>query len=185
MAESAKLRHVVHTFPPVIDGNCHTLILGSVPSVKSMLAGFYYIHPQNRFWRVMERLLGERYLGEEPSVRSERLLLHHIALYDSVYACDILGSSDSRITNIVPADIPALLAAAPITRIFCNGARSYAELARAHPQLVGIAQVLPSTSPANAAYSLDRLVQQWQTVRVQKPAVQEICGLQGGGNLIK
>lgn len=161
---SPQLRHVEHTFPPVVNAECRVLLLGSVPSVRSMQAGFYYMHPQNRFWRVLEELLHEPFPSLSVAGRTERLLLHHVALYDSVFACDIVGSSDSKVKNIVPADIPGLLHGTKITRIFCNGARSYAELMRAHPSLAERTTALPSTSPANAAFSLERLTDAWRVI---------------------
>lgn len=164
MDKTPEYRHVIHTFPPVADPDCRILILGSVPSVKSMQAGFYYMHPQNRFWRVMEGLLGEGYCGLPTAERAARLLSRHVALYDSVYACDICGSSDSKVVNIVPSDIPMLMNGTQIARIFCNGKRSYAELLRAHPHLAAIAAALPSTSPANASCSYDGLLSAWRVV---------------------
>ena len=159
-----QIRHVKHPFGAVIDENCKVLILGSVPSVKSVEGNFYYMHPKNRFWKVMSALLGADLYSADIPTRINVMTKRHIALYDSVEECDILGSSDSKITNVVPADIPALIAKSQITHIFCNGAASYGNLIKYHPELEGIATKLPSTSPANAAFSLDKLIEEWQVV---------------------
>ncbi len=92
-----KIRHIKHPFGPVIDKNCTVLILGSVPSVKSVEHNFYYMHPQNRFWTVMANVLNENLKGAEISERKATLIKHRVALYDSVEECDIEGSSDSKI----------------------------------------------------------------------------------------
>lgn len=159
-----QLRHVKHPFGAVIDKDCKILILGSVPSIKSVENSFYYMHPKNRFWTVLSALLGaELYTADIPT-RIEKLLAHNIALYDSVEECDISGSSDSKITNVIPADIPALIDGTAIARIFCNGAASYTNLIKHHPQLEPITERLPSTSPANAACSLERLTREWSII---------------------
>lgn len=156
------LRHIKHPFPPLIDGGCQTLILGSVPSVKSVERDFYYMHPQNRFWKVMENLLNEPLYGADNRVKTEILLRNNIALYDSVEECDIAGSSDSKIFNVIPADIPRLLQMSKIRRILCNGQASYFNLIKYYPIYSAITRKLLSTSPANAAYSLDRLIEEWR-----------------------
>lgn len=155
-------RHVKHPFPPVIDKDCTLLILGSVPSQKSCEFNFYYMHPQNRFWRTLSSILGENLVDMDVAQRTATLLAHHIALYDSIEECDISGSSDSSILSVVPADIPALISASRIEKILCNGAASYDYLVKFHPTLTRIAFKLPSTSPANAAFSLERLISVWR-----------------------
>lgn len=158
------MRHVVHTFPPVVDADCRVLILGSVPSVRSCMADFYYMHPYNRFWPLLSRLLGCDFVHTDKEGKRALLLQHHVALYDSVQECDILGSSDAAISNVIPADIDGLLAGSCITHIFCNGAASYRLLMHSHPHLRPITVSLPSTSPANAAWSIDRLATAWQVL---------------------
>ena len=143
-------RHIVHPFAPVMDARCTVLILGSVPSVRSVEEGFYYMHPKNRFWPVIGTLTGEDYAA--------------MNLYDAVYECDIMLSSDSKAKNIVPADIPALIGGTRVQRIFCNGALSYATLVKYHPSLEPMAEKLPSTSPANASYNMPRLIAAWQKI---------------------
>lgn len=157
-------RHVKHPFPAVIDKESRILILGSVPSVKSVEGNFYYMHPQNRFWKVLGALFNENFYDSDIDTRKELLHTHGIAMYDSVEECDIVGSSDSAIENIVPADIPSLVRNSRISQIFCNGNASYKYLAEFHPQLAKITQKLPSTSPANAAFSLERLIDKWRVL---------------------
>ena len=155
------IRHVKHPFPPVIDENCTTLILGSVPSVKSVEYDFYYMHPQNRFWRVLSLIYGVDLYGASVEERKKFLLAHHIAMYDSVEECDINASKDTDIKNVVPADISALMQISKINRILCNGKASYNYFVKYNPALAPIATSLPSTSPANAQFSLERLVKEW------------------------
>lgn len=155
------LRHVKHPFPAVTSNNARILILGSVPSIKSVDNGFYYMHPQNRFWRVLSRLFDEDFIAMSKVEKSAALIRHDIALYDSVEECDIESSKDSAIYNVTPADIEKIMSETKIERIFCNGKASFNYLVKYHPDLAEIAEVLPSTSPANAACSLDRLVTEW------------------------
>lgn len=159
-----QIRHIKHPFGAVIDKNCKVLILGSVPSVKSVEGNFYYMHPQNRFWKVMSALTREELFCADIDTRKTIMIKHNIALYDSVEECDILGSSDSKIFNIIPAEIPRLISGINIKHIFCNGTASYNYLIKAYPNLEQITTKLPSTSPANAAFSLDKLVKEWSVI---------------------
>lgn len=158
------LQTVVHTIPPLYDSHSRVLLLGSIPSPKSREAGFYYAHPQNRFWRVLAAVLGE----EVPQTIEEKramCLTHHVALWDTIARCDIAGASDLSIRNAVPNDIGKLVRESEITRIFAAGGKS-AELYRKliEPQLhIPITQ-LPSTSPANAAWSLERLIEAYRVI---------------------
>ncbi|MCR4780765.1 MAG: DNA-deoxyinosine glycosylase [Ruminiclostridium sp.] len=153
--------HVTHGFPPVYDENSRVLILGSLPSVKSREQQFYYGHPQNRFWKVMAAVVKDAVPATAEEKRSF-LLRHGIALYDTVYECDIAGSSDSSIKNIVPTDLAPILSAAHISAIFTNGGTATRVYRRYHLPVTGIEPVpLPSTSPANASRSLDRLISDW------------------------
>lgn len=155
------LRHVKHPFPAVTSQNARILILGSVPSVKSVENNFYYMHPQNRFWRVLSRIFDEDFTAMQTQEKIAALHRHGIALYDSVEECDIQSSKDSAISNVIPADIEKIMSGTEIERIFCNGKASFNYLVKYHPDLAEIAEVLPSTSPTNAACSLDRLVTEW------------------------
>lgn len=154
-----------HPIPPVWDENCTVLILGSFPSEKSREGMFFYHHPQNRFWKTLAAVYG----AEVPQTVEEKkvfLLSKHIALWDSIESCEIAGSSDSSIKNAVPNDIASLLDHTQIKRVFCNGAVSYDCYCRYILPQTGIrAQKLPSTSPANAAWSLERLTAAWSVVK--------------------
>lgn len=158
------LETVVHTIPPLYDSHSRVLLLGSIPSPKSREIGFFYGHPQNRFWRVLAAVLGE----DVPQTIEEKramCLKHHVALWDTIARCDIAGASDTSIRNAVPNDIGKLVRESEITRIFATGGKS-AELYRKliEPQLhIPITQ-LPSTSPANAAWSLERLIEAYRVI---------------------
>lgn len=155
---------VSHGFDPVYDGHSRILVLGSFPSVKSRENSFYYGHPQNRFWKLMARLLDE---PVPATIEEKKLLLlsHGIAIWDVVAACDIKGSSDSSIRNVIPADINRVLRAANITTIIANGDTAY-KLYRKYcePHTGREAVKCPSTSPANAIFTLDRLTEAWGRV---------------------
>ncbi len=159
-------RHIKHPFPPVVDKDSEILILGSVPSVKSVEANFYYGHPQNRFWKVLSAIIGEDFVLQNDADRVEKrkilLQKHHVALYDSVEECDILGSSDAHVKNVVPANIEELINGTKISKIFCNGNTSFKYFEKYHPNLH--ATLLPSTSPANASWTLERLVEKWKVI---------------------
>ena len=155
---------LVHPFPPTWDEHSEILILGSFPSVKSRAMAYFYGHPQNRFWRVVAAL----YEDDIPQTVEERrafLLRHHIALWDVIASCTIVGSSDSSIRDAVPNDIRPILAGAPIHRIYTNGQTSF-RLYRKYilPEIGREAVCLPSTSPANAAWSFDRLLSAWSAI---------------------
>ena len=153
-----------HPIPPAYDENSRVLILGSFPSVKSREQGFFYGHPQNRFWRVTAAVFGD----ETPVTVPERrafLLRHGVALWDVIAACEITGSADASIRNPEINDLRPILEAAPIRAIFVNGQtaaklyRRYAEPLTGRP-----AYPLPSTSPANASWSLERLIDAWRAI---------------------
>lgn len=154
----------VHPIPPLFDAQSRVLILGSFPSVKSREAMFFYGHPQNRFWRVLAALTG-RPLPQSIKEKTELILSNHFALWDSIGSCTITGSSDSSIRDAVSNDLRIITEHAPIDRIFCNGNTSLKYYQRYNEPLLGrSAQVLPSTSPANAAWSLERLIDAWRVI---------------------
>ena len=156
---------IVHPIPPLYDENCKILILGSFPSVKSREAMFFYGHPQNRFWKLMAALFEEAY----PQTIEEKkalVLKHHIAMWDTIRSCTITGSSDSSIKDVVPNDLSVILDNSRVERIFCNGATSHNLYMKYLFPTTGRAAVkLPSTSPANAAWSVERLAEAWQVIR--------------------
>ena len=156
---------VTHPIPPLFDASSRILILGSFPSVKSREGLFFYHHPQNRFWKVLAGVLEEPVPG---SIEEKKIFLlkHRIALWDVIASCTIEGSSDSTIKNVVPNDLSGILSAADISRIFCNGGASFQYYKKYQAPRTGRAAVrLPSTSPANAAWSLDRLIREWAAIR--------------------
>lgn len=156
-----ELKHVVHEFEPVFDSRSRVLILGSLPSVKSRETNFYYGHPQNRFWKVIAAVTDEEVPGTVAQKR-EILLRHGIALWDVIAECDIAGSSDSSVRNVVPADLSGILDPAAISVICTNGGTAGKIYRKYQLPLTGKEAVsLPSTSPANAAWSLDRLTKAW------------------------
>ena len=155
-----------HPFPPTWDTRSNVLILGSFPSVKSRETGYFYGHPQNRFWRVLAAVFDE----DVPAGNDEKkafLLRNHVAAWDTIASCEIIGSSDSSIRNVVPNDLSPILENADIRQIFCNGQTSFRLYNRYLLQLTQREAVcLPSTSPANAAWTLERLIEAWTAVRI-------------------
>lgn len=155
---------IVHTIPPVYDDNSKILILGSFPSVKSRENNFFYGHPQNRFWKVVSAVF-EQPVPETIDEKREFLLSFGIALWDVIASCDIEGSSDSSIKNVVPNDISEIVEKADIKRIFVNGKTSEKYYKKYIGKTLNIqAECLPSTSPANAAWSLERLIEAWRVI---------------------
>lgn len=155
------MKRVAHPFPPVVDADCRILILGSFPSVKSREDRFFYGHPQNRFWRMLATVLGEPIPQDIPAKKA-MLLRHNIALWDVAASCRIEGSSDASIKDVTPVDISQVTSVARIDKIICNGAlagKLYKRFLQPITDMEAI--VLPSTSPANAAWSLERLIQVW------------------------
>lgn len=158
---SAASEFHTHGFGPVYDQNSRILILGSFPSVKSRAVNFYYGHPKNRFWPLISKLTGEP-LPESTEEKRALVLKHGIALWDSIESCEITGSSDASIKNVVPVDISLITSAAQIRIIACNGAASRKYYDKYLRDITGQEAVkLPSTSPANAAWSFDRLFEAW------------------------
>ena len=152
---------IVHPIPPFYSSDSEILILGSFPSVKSRETGFFYGHPQNRFWKVLAALTRE----EVPQTIEEKkalLLRNRIALWDVIGSCEIEGSSDASIRNVVPNDLRVILDHAQIRTICVNGKTAYRYYEKYTRQQIGREAVcLPSTSPANAAWSLEKLQAEW------------------------
>ena len=156
--------HIVHSFEPVYDKDSEILILGTLPSVKSRENNFYYGHKQNRFWKVLATLLKEP-VPDTIEEKKAMLLAHRIAMWDVIQSCDIKGSSDSSIKNVQPTDIGMILEKTNMTQIYANGNKAGQLYKRYQFPITGIeATVLPSTSPANAAWSLARLCEAWKTI---------------------
>lgn len=152
---------VTHPFEPIYDKNSKILILGSFPSVKSREDNFYYAHPQNRFWKVLQKIYN--YKGEllTKEAKIKFLIDNNIAIWDSIKSCDIENSDDSSIKNAIPNDIEMILKNSNVKKIFCNGNASYKVFKKYNKDIDAKVDVLPSTSPANARYTLDKLVEVW------------------------
>ena len=156
--------YIIHPFPPLYDEQSTTLILGSFPSIKSREAMFFYGHPQNRFWRVLASLF-EQNLPMTITEKKEMVLRHHLALWDSIHSCTVTGSSDNSIKDVVPNDISQIIRESKVNRIFCNGTLSHKMSMKYIFSSTGIEAIkLPSTSPANAAYSLEKLLAAWRSI---------------------
>ncbi|MFR6514401.1 G/U mismatch-specific DNA glycosylase [uncultured Clostridium sp.] len=165
MKKEQTYTHVSHDFEPVFDENSKVLILGTFPSVKSRENQFYYGHPQNRFWKVIAGLT-ESKVPQTIEEKKKLLLEHGIAIWDVIESCDIIGSSDSSIKNVVPADIERVVANSKIQNIYANGGTAKKLYEKYSQKKTGREIIgLPSTSPANAAYSLERLLECWQEVK--------------------
>lgn len=156
---------IQHPIQPVYDKDSRILILGSFPSVKSREEGFFYGHPQNRFWKVLAALYAEN--APSTIVEKEMLLRkNHIAVWDVIASCDIEGSSDSSIKNVVVNDLSDILGKGSIEHIFVNGKKAEQLYKKYLQPVIGREAVcLPSTSPANAAWSLDRLIEAWGIIK--------------------
>ena len=154
---------IVHPFPPLYNKDSKILILGSFPSVKSREQMFFYGHPQNRFWKAISSVFG----CDEPETIEEKkkvLLENGIALWDVIASCEITGSADSSIRNVVVNDLSIILEEADIRQIFVNG-RTAEKYFKKYTKIKQDAICLPSTSPANAAWSLEHLVEKWSIIK--------------------
>ena len=138
---------MIYSFQPIFDKNSRVLILGSMASVKSLEKGFYYMHPRNRFWSTVSKIVGKE-VPADIEQKKQWLLDNNIALMDIIYSCNRKGSLDSDITDVVPNDIEQVLNTANIRAIFCNGRKSFETAQKTYPHLTFY--YLPSTSPANA-----------------------------------
>ncbi len=156
---------IIHPIKPIYDRNSKILILGSFPSQKSREEMFFYGHPKNRFWRVVSAVF-EKKTPQTIAEKTEFLHSNKIALWDVIASCDIEGSSDSSIRNVVPNDLTEILSVADIARIFVNGKTAEKYYNRYIRGKLGREAVcLPSTSPANAAWSLKELTEAWDTIK--------------------
>lgn len=171
-----------HNIPPLYAADSKILILGSFPSVKSREGEFFYHHPQNRYWKVMASVLDCR-IPETIEEKRKMILAHHIAMWDVIASCEIDGSSDSSIKQVVPNDIGRLLRETAIERIYTNGATAHKYYQKYTKEMTGLEDTqLPSTSPANAAWSLSRLTETWKEKLREKSLLQDkatdSCGLE-------
>ena len=156
--------HLTHTFEPVFNENSKILILGSFPSVKSRENHFYYGHPQNRFWKVLAGVLGKN-IPQTIEEKKLFLLESHIAVWDVIESCTIIGSSDSSIKDVVVNDFSKVLECSEIETIYVNGGKAYELYHKYAENKTRMKAVkLPSTSPANAAWNLEKLCVAWSVI---------------------
>ena len=169
---------VVHQIAPVWNGESRVLILGTMPSPASRSAGFFYMHPQNRFWKVVPKIFDEtlkfpnNYPEHEKAIneRREFLLRHNIALWDVLASCEIYGAADSSIKNAKPNDFSEIFEKSKIKKVFCTGKTSFnlwkKFCAEKYEEKFGLTcESLPSISPANAAWNLERLLTEYQKIK--------------------
>ena len=160
--------NIIHPFKPLYNAKSKILILGTFPSVKSRETGFYYGHPQNRFWKVIAEITKSE-LPENTAGKRRMLLSNNIAIWDVIASCTISDSSDATIRNVIPNDFTDILKKSAITKIYANGAKSYELYRKYAEEKTGIKAVkLPSTSPANAAWNCERLCEAWKCIKAQK-----------------
>lgn len=165
MVKEKEYTHVEHMIDPVYDKNSKILILGSFPSVKSRQQSFFYGHPQNRFWKVIAGVMRCR-VPESIDEKKEMLLSHYVAVWDVIESCDIVGSSDSSIKDVKVNEFNRILDNADISKIYANGGKAYELYMKYAIEKTGRDIIkLPSTSPANAAWNLERLIDAWSIIR--------------------
>lgn len=153
---------IVHPIDPIYDKNSKILILGSFPSVKSRETEFFYGHPQNRFWKVIANVC-DASIPNTIEEKTQLLIDNNIALWDVIHSCDIVGSADSTITNVVPNDIRCIIDNSKVERIFVNGKKAQSLYKKYIEKEIGIKAIcLPSTSPANASWSSKKLIECWR-----------------------
>ncbi len=161
----AEYEHIIQPFDSVYDENSEVIILGTLPSVKSRETNFYYGHKQNRFWRVIAGIFDEE-VPETVEQKKILLLKHHIAIWDVIESCDIIGSSDSSIKNPIPADVKSLIEKTKIKAVYANGALAKKLYDRYIYKETGIEAIkLSSTSPANARCNLENLMKEWKIIK--------------------
>ena len=154
-------KHLVHSFDPIYDENSKIMILGSFPSVKSREIDFYYGHKQNRYWKVLANIFGIP-VPETPEEKRKMLIENNVAIWDVIHSCSIIGSSDSSIKDVVVNDFSEILENSQVETIYVNGGKAYDLYHKYAEKATGIKAIkLPSTSPANAAWSLERLCDAW------------------------
>ena len=177
LAEKSGVQKIIHHIPPVWNSESQLLILGTMPSPKSREVGFFYMHSQNRFWKVLPAVFGEElaYPNNSPDreaallERRDFLLRHHIALWDVLASCQISGAADSSIKYAIPNDFEELLGHSKIRHLFCTGKTAFSlwkrTCAEKYEECYHLTvECLPSTSPANAAWSLEKLIEAYKLI---------------------
>jgi hypoxanthine-DNA glycosylase len=161
------MSRIDHPFGPLYSDHSRILVLGSFPSIRSREQNFFYGHPQNRFWKVISAVFHEP-LPQTVREKRDMILRNDLALWDSIASCEIAGSSDASIRNAEPNDISCILNNCSIEHIYCNGRKSHDLYCRyIEPQTGRRAECLPSTSPANARWTLERLIESWSVLNMQ------------------
>ncbi len=158
---------IVHPLKPIYNKDSIVLILGSFPSVISRKNNFYYSNPKNRFWKILGIIFNEENLTTNEE-KIDFLLNNHIALFDVIKSCEIDGSSDSSIKNVIPNDISKLIKNSKIKYIFTNGNKAhelYQKYIFKSTKIVDIK--LPSTSPANCQKGIEKkLIEHYRKIKV-------------------
>lgn len=165
MKDNIDMSHQIHEFEPVYNSESKILILGTFPSVKSRENKFYYGHPQNRFWKVLAKIC-QNNIPTTIEEKKKMLLDNEIAIWDVIKSCDIVGSSDSSIKNVTPNDLSEIISNSNIDKIYANGntaKKLYEKYSKSqiNMEIIG----LPSTSPANASYSIEHLIECWKCIK--------------------
>lgn len=159
------MKKIKHPFTPIINNDSKILILGSFPSVQSRKQQFYYMHPQNRFYKVLSKIYNEDFVNVDINTKINLLNKYNIALYDIVDSCTIHNSDDSTIQKVIVSDLYVLLKKSNIKKIYLNGKKAYEIFSKNYPELINISLQLPSTSSANALYSLEKLYTYWKVIK--------------------
>lgn len=155
---------ICHPLPPVYDSSSKVLILGTMPSPKSREVGFYYSHPQNRFWKVLAQVFSVE-IGQDISSRTEFILQNHLALWDVLAECEIDGAQDSTIKNAKPNNLEPILAQSSIQAIFTTGRTAFSLYQKyLYPQIGKPALLLPSSSPANCRIKMEDMVKAYSAI---------------------
>ena len=156
--------NINHTFNPIYNQESKILILGTFPSVKSRETNFYYGHPRNRFWKIIAALVNSN-IPITVEEKKNLLLENHIALWDVIKSCNITGSEDASIKSVIPNDFTDIMKKTKIEKIYANGNKAYELYMKyVYPDIKREIKKLPSTSPANAGYSLEKLVEKWKVL---------------------
>lgn len=160
-----EMKRADHEFSSFLPSDAEILILGSFPSIKSRAYGFYYMHPQNRFYKVLSEIYHEDFYHCSIEEKKQLLAKHKIALYDVILSCDIIGSADESIDHVVPIDLKEIMEHYPIQKIYLNGKKASSLFFKYFKEYASLAVTLPSTSPANCRYSLPNLVEEWKVIK--------------------
>ena len=156
---------VNHSFPIFIDSNSKILILGSFPSVKSREEDFYYMHKQNRFYKILSNLFNEDFYNVDINTKKELLSKYHIALYDVIESCEIENSNDETIKNVEPSNIKEYIKNTNIKHIFINGNKAKELFIKYNNDLINVTTFLPSTSARNARFNLEKLTNEYKVIK--------------------